>query len=76
MEIHLISTMTAEDENRLAPAMLAAIGRVLSDLPVSYAVRIETTAGNAIHQNHTASSVELPPPASHDAPAGVNLPQG
>ena len=36
MEIHLVSSLTADDESRLAPKMLAAIGKVLNGLPVSY----------------------------------------
>jgi hypothetical protein len=55
MEIHLVSSLTPDDETRLAPRVLAAIGGVLDGLPVSYSVRIETAVGNAIHHNHTAS---------------------
>jgi hypothetical protein len=55
MEIHLVSSLTPDDENRLAPRVLAAIGEVLEKLPVSYSVRIETAIGNAIHHNHTAA---------------------
>jgi hypothetical protein len=54
MEIHLISSLTPDDENRLAPAILSAIGRVLDRLPVTYSVRVETVTGNAIHHSHTA----------------------
>lgn len=54
MEIHLVSSLTPDDETRLAPRVLAAIGGVLDGLPVSYSVRIETAVGNAIHHNHTA----------------------
>ncbi len=54
MEIHLVSSLTSDDETRLAPKVLAAIGSVLEGLPVSYSVRIETAEGNAIHHNHTA----------------------
>lgn len=54
MEIHLVSSLTPDDESRLAPKMLAAIGAVLEGLPVSYSVRIETSVGNAIHHNRTA----------------------
>lgn len=64
MEIHLISSLTPDDESRLAPSMLAAIGRILDRLPVSYSVRIETSAGNAIHHNHTAPTAALPDAAS------------
>jgi len=54
MEIHLVSSLTPDDESRLAPRVLAAIGGLLEGLPVSYSVRIETAVGNAIHHNHTA----------------------
>ena len=55
MEIHLVSSLTPDDENRLAPAVLAAIGRVLDRLPVTYSVRVETVTGNAIHHSHTSA---------------------
>ncbi len=54
MEIHLVSSLTPDDESRLAPRVLAAIGRVLDGLPVSYSVRIETALGGAIHHDHKA----------------------
>ncbi len=54
MEIHLVSSLTPDDESRLAPQLLAAIGGVLDGLPVSYSVRIETTVGDAIHHNRKA----------------------
>jgi len=58
MEIHLISSLTPDDESRLAPRVLAAIGGVLDRLPVSYSVRIETGVGHAIHHSHRASHAE------------------
>jgi hypothetical protein len=54
MEIHLVSSLNADDESRLAPRLLAAIGSVLDGLPVSYSVRIETALGDAIHHSHNA----------------------
>jgi hypothetical protein len=65
MEIHLVSSLTPDDESRLAPSVLAAIGGLLDGLPVSYSVRIETGAGNAIQHSHTAapaSPVDQPDP--------------
>jgi hypothetical protein len=56
MEIHLVSSLTPEDESRLAPAMLAAIGRFLDTLPISYSLRIETAAGGEIQQHHIPDS--------------------
>jgi len=67
MEIHLVSSMTPEDENRLAPSVLAAIEELLKRLPVSYSLRIETVVGQAIHHNHTAEiSEEAGPPTPPD----------
>ena len=43
MYIELASTLTREDENRLAPAVLKAISGMLDMLPIAYAIRIETT---------------------------------
>ncbi len=65
MEIHLVSSLTSDDEGRLAPSVLTAIGRVLDSLPVSYSLRIETAAGNAIQHHHTANGVK-PAEAAHD----------
>lgn len=71
MEIHLVSSLTPDDESRLAPRVLAAIGEVLERLPVSYSLRIETGLGNAIHHNHTAGMRDerpLPPFAEPATP--------
>jgi hypothetical protein len=54
MRIHLVSSLTPDDESRLAPQVLAAIGSVLDGLPVAYSVRIETAFGDAIHHNRKA----------------------
>ncbi len=77
MEIHLVSSLTPDDESRLAPSMLAAIGRILDRLPVTYSVRIETSAGNAIHHNHTAPPAFAEPPdeSSSDVLAFSRVPK-
>lgn len=43
MRIELTSTLTQDDENRLAPAILKALSGLLDMLPVAYMVRVETT---------------------------------
>jgi hypothetical protein len=55
MEVHIVSSLTPEDESRLAAKVLAAIGGVLDGLPVSYSVRIETAAGDTIHRSRNAA---------------------
>jgi len=74
MEIHLVSSLTSDDEDRLAPQVLAAIERVLGGLPVSYSVRIETSSGYEVHRSHTAAAVNgRPVPEGYDL-LGKDLP--
>ncbi|HYN10058.1 MAG TPA: hypothetical protein VES67_21920 [Vicinamibacterales bacterium] len=42
MDITLTSTLTAEDENIIAPAILQALTSILDHLPIAYRVRIDT----------------------------------
>ena len=48
MHIELTSTLTQEDENRLAAVVLKALSGMLDMLPISYLVRVETTDQNVI----------------------------
>jgi hypothetical protein len=49
MDIHFISTLTPEDEDRLAPAVVGTIRAILDVLPISYTVRLQTTNGRVFH---------------------------
>jgi hypothetical protein len=42
VDITLTSTLTAEDENVIAPAILQAVTNILDHLPIAYRVRIDT----------------------------------
>jgi hypothetical protein len=64
MDIRFVSTLTAEDENNFAPALLRAIGSLLDQLPIAYTVRIETTGAQVFQHSHPASE----PPYPADAP--------
>lgn len=57
MEIRFVSSLTAEDENFFAPALLKAIGALLDQLPIAYTVRIETT-GAQVFQHTNAGPEE------------------
>ena len=48
MHIELTSTLTQEDENRLAAVVLKALSGMLDMLPISYLVRVETTDQSVI----------------------------
>jgi hypothetical protein len=54
MNIRFISTLTAEDENHFAPALLRAVGSLLDQLPIAYTVRIETTGAQVFQHSHPA----------------------
>jgi hypothetical protein len=52
MEIRFISSLTAEDENMFAPALLKAVGTLLDQLPIAYTIRIETTGAQVFQHTH------------------------
>ena len=64
MDIHFVSTLTPEDEDRYAPMVLAAVKAMLEPMPISYAVRIVTANGLAVQ--HTKADVA---DAAEPAPA-------
>jgi hypothetical protein len=61
MVIRFTSTLTDEDEARLAPALLKALGNLLAPFPISYSIRIETTTGETIEEGRAAARSDLPP---------------
>jgi hypothetical protein len=63
MIIRFTSTMTAEDEIRVATALTQALKHLLTPFPIAYAVRIETTAGDVI----VDSCAEMPSDAWPDS---------
>ena len=50
MDIRFISSLTADDENRFAPAVLKAVTALVDQLPLAYAIRIETS-GAQVYQH-------------------------
>ena len=55
MEIRFVSSLTTEDENSFAPALLKAVSAVLDQLPIAYTVRIETMGGQVFQHTHAGS---------------------
>lgn len=52
MDIRFISSMTPDDEARLAPAVVDLIGALLDHLPLTYSLRVETAAGITFQRTH------------------------
>ena len=65
MVIRFTSTLTDEDEARLAPALLKAVAHLLAPFPISYSMRIETTGGDVVEDGRAAARLDpwLPPAA-------------
>ena len=60
MDIRFISSLTAEDENAFAPALLRAVGAVLDQFPIAYTVRIETTGAQVFQHTHPSFEAAMP----------------
>ena len=54
MDIRFISSLTAEDENAFAPALLKAAGAILDQFPIAYTLRVETTGAQVFQHTHHA----------------------
>ena len=52
MEIRFISTLTAEDEGQMAPALINAVTALLDALPIAYTLRIETLGAQVFQHTH------------------------
>jgi hypothetical protein len=60
MDIRLISSLTAEDENAFAPALLKAVGAILDQFPIAYTLRIETTGAQVFQHTHPSFESSVP----------------
>ena len=60
MDIRFISSMTPDDEARLAPALADLIGALLDQLPVAYTLRIETATGATFQRTHATPRIPMP----------------
>ena len=69
MNIRFTSTLTPEDENAIAPAVLAALSGILDLLPLSYVIRIDTTDAHVYQRSSTKS---LEPVAPARAPRAID----
>jgi hypothetical protein len=59
MEIRFVSSLTPEDEERLAQSVLELVCSFLDRLPIAYTLRIETTLGTIVTRTHEASASKL-----------------
>jgi hypothetical protein len=59
MDIHVVSTLTSEDEDRVADALIAALAELLDGLPIAYALRVETSGTKVVQRTNLEVSDPL-----------------
>ena len=59
MEIRFISTLTADDEGQMAPALMHAVTALLDALPIAYTLRIETLGAQVFQHTHPSAAGEM-----------------
>lgn len=59
MEIRFISTLTADDEGQMAPALMHAVTALLDALPIAYTLRIETLGSQIFQHTHPSAAGEM-----------------
>jgi len=58
MNIRFTSSLTPEDENAIAPALLAALSNLLDLLPIAYMVRIDTADAKVYQHSGPSASAD------------------
>ncbi|HET7217108.1 MAG TPA: hypothetical protein VFJ02_03635, partial [Vicinamibacterales bacterium] len=59
MEIRFISTLTADDEGQMAPALMHAVTALLDALPIAYTLRIETLGAQVFQHTHPSAAGDV-----------------
>jgi hypothetical protein len=62
LNIRFTSSLTPEDENTVAPALLKALAAILDLLPIAYAIRIDTSDAQ-VYQQRSAEANSTHQPA-------------
>jgi hypothetical protein len=60
VDIHLVSSLTNDDEDRFAALVLNAVSDLLGKTAVAYTVRIETTGGKILQQSRPVAAPKQP----------------
>ena len=71
MDIRFISSLTPDDENAFAPALVKAVGALLDQLPIAYTLRIETTGAQVFQHTHPTFESAISPKALAEMKTGL-----
>jgi len=59
VNIRFTSSLTSEDENLVAPAVLNALSSILDLIPIAYTLRIETTDARVYQHSRPTSRLSM-----------------
>jgi hypothetical protein len=62
MEIRFVSTLTAEDEVRLAEGLLKVFASLLDPWPIAYTIRIDAGDATVLRHSHVPAEPSGPHP--------------
>ncbi len=71
MDIHFISTLTPDDEDRLAVMIIEVAKGVLASLPISYKLRVETTGHRLCEHEQIGATGETLPESPRGRPTTI-----
>jgi hypothetical protein len=71
MDIRFVSSLTPEDESRLAAAILSAARALLQQFELPYTIRIETSDGRLMHHCNAPVAAAAPLAAIVGAPSAI-----
>ncbi len=73
MDIRFVSSLTPDDEDRLAPALVQALGALLDQFPIAYTLRVETSGARVFQHSHAGAASDEDEEISAPSPvfAGV-----
>jgi hypothetical protein len=58
-QITFVSSLTPEDEDRSAVALLDAVGGLLDLMPIAYSIRVETSSGKWLDRTHAPQAANV-----------------
>lgn len=57
MNIRFVSSLTPDDEDRVAPGLVTALGQLLDAMPIAYTLRVETASGKLYQHAHAGPEI-------------------
>jgi hypothetical protein len=73
VNIRFTSSLTPEDENTMAPALLKAFAAILDLLPIAYVIRVETSDAQVYQHRSAEAAAPTPPVRGRSAASGSGL---